>query len=307
MAEPALARGDLCALRSEIERLESADVSNLGRMARGQTWDRAAAAAVHERVETGAETFDEVLGGGLARAALHEIRTEATADNGAASGFALALSRLVLGRGPGLILWIADPMGARESGRLYAPGLMAHGLPSASLLHAAPRKLKDALMVAEAALTVSSFAAVVFEVYGNPARFGLTESRRISLRAKAHKKPVFVLRERGGEEASSAESRLLVRPAPSSPVRMPGGQTYEAGLGRPVFHVTLEKSRNPLSPDFYLEWNADDCLFRAIEPGRIAVRPAERPADPGALVSLSGDRSARPDPMGQVMAFSRAS
>ena len=67
--------------------------------------------------------------------------TEATADNGAASGFALALSRLALGRGPGLILWIADPMGARESGRLYAPGLMAHGLPSAGLLHAAPRKL----------------------------------------------------------------------------------------------------------------------------------------------------------------------
>jgi len=308
MAEPALAREGLCALRGEIARMESADISTLGRMARAHAWDRATHENKGDRLMTGAESFDAALEGGLARAALHEIRTEATADNGAASGMVLALARLALGHGGGgRILWIADPLGARESGRLYGPGLLGHGLPSGTVVHAAPKHLKDALMIAEAALTVASFAAIVLEVYGNPARFGLTESRRLSLRARAHKKPILLLRERGGEEASSAMSRMLVRPVQSSPALLPDGKRYGPGLGQPVFHVTLEKSRTPSPPAFYLEWNADDCLFRELDSARIAVSAGPEPENAGALVAMPVNRPDRAPALGQVMALPRAS
>jgi protein ImuA len=311
MAEAALARERLFALRSEISRLESQNMGALARAARESPWDRPAEAENHV-LASGADAFDAVLGGGVAKAALNEIRSEATADNGAASGFALALARMALGsdvseRMPQRILWIADPMGGFESGRPYGPGLVAHGVPPAALLHAAPKHLQDALMIAEAALSVRSFAAVILEVYGNPHKFGLTESRRLHLRAKAHRRPLFLLRERGEEEASNAVNRFHVRPAPAEPRILPNGRAWPHGIGNPVFHVTIEKSRNPSPPEFLLEWNAHDCLFRAVEPGRLAVPAGERPANPRAPLSMAADRPDRAAALGPVVALSRAS
>jgi protein ImuA len=312
MAEAALARERLFALRSEISRLENQNTVALARAARDDPWDRPA-----ERndglIRSGAEAFDAALGGGLVKAALNEIRTEATADNGAASGFALALGRLAMGAEAGMdhvsrrILWIADPVGSSESGRPYGPGLAAHGVPPEALLHASPKHLKDALMIAEAALSVSSFAAVILEIYGNPQKFGLTESRRLHLRAKAHRRPIFLLRERGEEEASNAINRLRVRPAPSAPYILPNGAAYAPGLGNPVFHVTVEKSRNPSPPEFLLEWNAHECLFREVEPGSSALPAGGRPEDSRPLFPGAVDRPDRADQVGAVVAFPRAS
>jgi protein ImuA len=312
MAEAALAREKLCALRSEISRLESGNTVALARAAREDPWDRQAGRG-DAVLASGSEAFDRALDGGLARAALHEIRTAATADNGAASGFALALGRLALGssaeagRAGRRILWIADPVGAIESGRPYGPGLAAHGVPPSALLHAGPRHLQDALMIAETALSVQSFAAVILEIYGNPRKFGLTESRRLHLRAKAHRRPIFLLREHGEEEASNAVTRLAVRPAPAAPHILPNGKPYPQGLGNPVFHVTIEKSRNPSPPEFLLEWNAHDCLFRAIEADRAAFPAGARPEDSRPLFPASADRPDRAAQMGAVVAFPRAS
>jgi protein ImuA len=316
MAQTALAHERLFALRSEIDRLESQKGTALARAARESPWDRPAAGD-DGLIHSGAEGFDEALGGGIAKAALHEIRTRTTADNGAASGFALALGRLALGiSGAGQarrILWIADPMATVESGQPYGPGLAGHGLPPAALVHARPRHLKDALMIAEAALAVESFAAVILEIYGNPQKLGLTESRRLHLRAKAHRRPILLLRERGEEEASSAVNRFCVRPSPSTAYILPNGQQYSPGLGNPVFQVAIEKSRNPSPPEFLLEWNADASLFRKIErfrtidAGGIAVPAGRRPEDPRALFPVAGDRPDRAAALGQVMAFSRAS
>lgn len=311
MAEPALARERLFALRSEISRLESKNTVALARAARESPWDQPVETESHVLV-SGADDFDAVLGGGVAKAALNEIRSEATADNGAASGFALALARLALGpemraNMPQRILWIADPMGALESGRLYGPGLAAHGMPPASVLHAAPKHLQDALMIAEAALSVRSFAAVILEVYGNPNKFGLTESRRLHLRAKAHRRPLFLLRERGEEEASNAVNRFHVRPAPAEPHILPNGRAWPQGIGNPVFHVTVEKSRTPSPPEFLLEWNAHDCLFRTVEPSRLAVPAGDQPANSRTPFSMAADRSDRAATLGTVVALSRAS
>ena len=308
MAEAALAHEALFALRREVSRLEAANTGALARAAREDPWD-GPVEADGRRIASGAEAFDAALGGGIEKAALHEIRTAATADNGAASGFALALGRLALGThvGEKRLLWIADPMGGNESGRLYGPGLAGHGVPPGAMLHANPRHLKDALMIAEAALSVRSFAAVILEVYGNPAKFGLTESRRLHLRAKAHRRPIFLLRERGEEEASNAVNRFLLRPAPAAPAVLPGGTLYPQGLGNPIFHVTIEKSRNPSPPEFLMEWNVDECLFHEFEPGRIALPDGRQPEDSVALLSLPRDRPDRAEAMGAVLAFSRAS
>lgn len=305
MAEAALAQERLFALRSEIGRLESRKSGALAQAARAQPWDAPAEASGVDWIASGAEAFDAVLGGGITKAALHEIRSAATSDNGAASGFALALGRLALGVSSRRILWISDPFGAAESGRPYGPGLAAHGVPPSMLLHASPRHLKDALMVAETALAVNSFAAVILEIYGNPQKFGLTETRRLHLRAKAHRRPILLLRERGEEEASSAVNRFLVGPAPASPVRLPGGKSYPQAMGHPVFHVTLEKSRNPSPPEFLLEWNAHDCLFHERDPH--AVPAGRRTEDPVALFPRPRDRPDRADPLGPVLAFPRAS
>lgn len=313
MAEAALAREALFALRSEISRLENSNAATLMRAARRDAWDEPARTRDDGFIACGATAFDAALGGGVLRAALNEIRSEATADNGAASGFALALGRLALGEPARAgqpsrrLLWISDPVGATESGRPYGPGLAAHGLAPVTLLHASPKHLKDALMIAEAALAVNSFAAVILEIQGNPRKFGLTESRRLHLRAKAHRRPVFLLRERGGEEASSAAARFLVRSAPSAPGFLPGGKAYPPGLGNPVFHVTIEKSRNPSPPDFLLEWNADECLFHEFDPGRIAFPGGRRPENPVAVSAASRDRPDRPAPLGPVVALARAS
>jgi protein ImuA len=180
-------------------------------------------------------------------------------------------------------------------------------VPPAALLHASPRHLKDALMIAEAALAVDSFAAVILEIYGNPQRLGLTESRRLHLRAKAHRRPIFLLREHGAEEASNAVNRFAVRPAAAAPYILPNGAAYAPGLGNPVFHVTIEKSRNPSPPEFLLEWNADDCLFRETDAGRIAVPAEWGPEDTGAVFPFPGDRPDRAEPLGPLVAFPRAS
>lgn len=306
MAEAALARGTLCALRTEISRLEGINGSALARAAREDSWDGEETESPF--IATGAGRFDAALGGGILRSALHEIRSQATMDNGAASGFALALARLALGsRTDARILWISDPLAATESGRPYGPGLAAHGLAPCALIHAAPRHLQDALMIAEAALAVRSFAAVILEIYGNPQKFGLTESRRLHLRARAHRRPILLLRERGDEEASSAVNRFLVRPFPAAAAILPDGRSCESGLGHSVFHVTIEKSRNPALPEFLLEWNADDCLLADHVPYGLAVPQKHAPEDPVALVSLPADGQDRAQPMGTVLAYQRAS
>lgn len=311
MAEAALAQERLFALRSEISRLESGQTMALARAAREDAWDRPS-----ERddglIHSGAAGFDIALGGGLARSALHEIRTVATADNGAASGFALALARLAMGAAPGAggdasrILWISDPVGASESGKPYGPGLAAHGVPPAALVHASPKHLKDALMVAEAALAVQSFAAVILEIYGNPQKLGLTESRRLNLRAKAYRRPILLLRERGEEEASNAVSRFRVASSPAAPYRWADGKANGLAFGNPVFHVTLEKSRNPSPPEFLLEWNHHDCRFRELEAGPYAVSGG-RPKDTRAPLSASVDRPDRADSLGPLVAYPWAS
>ncbi len=314
MAQTALARERLFTLRETIARLVGKSAPALAaaeREALSEGRERRQG-RILPRLPFGVEQFDDALEGGLQLDAITEFRAASSCDAGAASGLAMAIaarlqkqeeetSRLLP------LLWIGDVVGTLEAGRPYAPGLRDFGLKPERFFHAAPRKLEDALWLAEAAIESAAFSAVVFEVRGNPLHFGLTESRRLSLRARAVQRPLFLLRQAGEEEASSAAFRLHVEPAPSDLRPLPDGSKLSGSIGNPIFRLTLEKSRNPAPLSFLLEWNPHEREFLPVNEPSFARPPGEQSAHSVAQLSASANGPHRPQAMGAVLAFERAS
>ncbi|MCY1665427.1 ImuA family protein [Rhizobium sp. SL86] len=311
MARPALAQETVFALRETIARLEGKALPALAAAEAEHVAEGHAEA--HARLATRVAELDQALEGGLPLDGITEIRSLGFRHAGAASGFALALTahlqRETGNASP--FLWISDRMAKAEAGLPYAPGLQAFGLDITRFYHAVPQRLEDALWLAEAALSSGIFAATLLEIHGNPAPFGLTESRRLSLRAKAARRPLLLIRHAGEEEASSALFRFLAEPAPASERRLPDGSMLGGSIGHPVFRLTLEKSRNPAPLCLDLEWNPHDRQFFALPPALSPRRdtvPASQPAArSGALFSAAFDRQGAPASMGSVLAFERAS
>lgn len=317
MAKPALAAEALVALRRAVKTIEE------------RTGDGSAAAPIRPAA-AGWETADDhgtpfavdggpldaALGGGWPAAGLNEIRAAGTADHGAASAFALALARQIqaararhLGRVP-RILFVSDPFARRETGQLDATGLSAFGIAPETVLHASPRKLDEALSIAELALAVEGIALTILEVAGNPARFGLTESRRLHLKARGSGRPLVVLRVRGEEEASSARLRLALTTLPAAPVRLADGSLFSGAFGAPRFNARLEKGPLPEPANFALEWNPDDQHLRpaALDEPRPARHPGlpSGPPHPGAHPALPVDGPDRAQALGHLLAFPRS-
>lgn len=337
VATSALAREQLFALRETIARIENADGPGLVPRKQRWQWDapqplaqpsspsssqslvqpatqppsrssRAPQPPGGDPAADGeADGLDAVFAGGLPEQGLVEIRNPQTRGMGAASGFSLALAAIRQEQaGAGATLWISQALALSEAGTPYAPGLMRHGLDPARFLLARPRTVPDALWMAEAALGVSIFSAVILEIRGNPECFGLTESRRLQLRARANGTLLLLLRQAGEEEASSARCRLRVDPAPAVERPLPDGSTLEDSIGNPAFLVTPEKSKLAAPLGILLEWNPDDRRFRRLEPRSAAPRPERRTQDPLPLVSLPSRRSGGTGALGAVMAFERA-
>ncbi|MGO4195582.1 ImuA family protein [Rhizobium sp. YAF28] len=314
MAQTALARERLFALRETIARLEGKPAPALAAAER-----EALAEGRKRRQECmlphlpfGVEALDEALEGGLQLDAITEFRAASSGDAGTASGLAMAIAARLQKHEEDTgrllpLLWIGDAVGTLEAGRPYAPGLKDFGLKPERFFHAAPRKLEDALWLAEAAIESAAFSVVVFEVRGNPLHFGLTESRRLSLRARAVRRPLFLVRQAGEEEASSAVFRLHVEPAPSDLRSLPDGSKFSGSIGNPIFRLTLEKSRNPAPLSFLLEWNPHEREFFPVDEPSFARPPSEQSAHSGAQLSASANGPYRPQAMGPVLAFERAS
>lgn len=295
MAEKALARGSLAALRHQIARIE-------GRPA--ETFDDAADAdAVVLRhagrvaaglTPTGVAALDRALGGGLPVAALTELHGAETRDAGAVAGFALALACRVLGaRGDGRpLLWIGTGDVFREAGFPYAPGLAREtGIDAARLLFARAERLADALWIAEEAARLPALAAVVLELRGLDGRLDLTATRRLHRRAIEAGRPVLLLRHAGEPEPTAAPVRLVVAAAAAAPRTLHGGVPAGAP-GRPAFTVAVGKSPAARLACLTLEWNADERAF--------AQRGSE---DPVAVVSLPAGRAHPAPAAGTVVAF----
>lgn len=304
MAKPALAQETVFALRETIARLEGKALPVLAAAKANETERVARDESLI--VSTGISYLDQALEGGLPRDAVTELRSNGLRHAGALSGLALAFACLFQKENTPL-LWISDRMTVSEAGFPYTLGLKRFGLSVPRFFHAAPNRLEDALWLAEAALASGIFAMTFLEVRGNPASFGLRESRRLSLRAKAAQKPLFILRHGGEEEASSALFRFHVEPSHASPRRLPDGSLLGGSIGSSVFRLTLEKSRNPAPLSLHLEWNHHDRRFSLIEQPEHALLSGQPPAHTGAPLSKAFDRSHPEAPLGSVLAFERAS
>lgn len=312
MAGNATAQETLFALREQIARLEGKSLPAFvaaERTKAAENPERYKTKASQPRLPFGITPVDAALEGGLPLNGITEIRTSLMGDAGAASGFVLALSAYLKAREKSgtPVLWIGDVVSTQEAGVPYAVGLKQFGLNPEDVLYASPRKLEDALWIAETAVASGALSATILEIRGNPKHFGLTESRRLGLRAKAAGRPLFLLRHGGLEEASSAFFRFLAEPAPASGRRLPDGSVLGGSIGHPVFRLTLEKSRNPAPLSFFLEWNPRDRQFSLAREAGETFSFRDPSAHPGARLPASADRQDRPPALGHVVAFERAS
>ena len=248
------------------------------------------------RLRLGFAALDTILGGGLPLATLHEIRARESRDGGAASGFALALiARLAEAGEAPRILWISEADCRRETGSLYAPGLVALGLDPALFVQVAARTGTEALWAFEAALACRALSAAVCEL--RQASLDLNVTRRCALRAREAGVTGFLLRVGGHAEPSAAELRFRLAPAPAGQIGR-----YAAGIGRMAWTLALEKNRGGCTGTFMVEWNAHERRFaesRARSAAeRVAARGAGR-ADSQPLPAAATDRPPHPAAAGR--------
>ncbi len=228
---------------------------------------------------------DRVLGGGLRRGAVHEVRPAATGDAAAATGFALACAARFSRAGglPRPWLWVRQDLAGRETGEPYGPGLAAFGLDPAALMIVAVADARDVLRAAEEGLRCRSLGLVLVEPWGDPKALDLTAARRLALTAEASGVPALMLRTGAHAGPPGAATRWSVAAAPSLPLpslgRLPG-------LGRPAFAAALERLRQPGSigegGSWTMEWDPDEHLLRdPVAPARPrAAAAGDGPAAP---------------------------
>ncbi len=220
-------------------------------------------------IRFGVPRVDTLVGGGLLRAALHDVRAMEARDGAAAAGFVLALlarsraggQRNGGGRDAAALLWISAGDAAQEAGGLYAPGLAALGFDPARVVRVRVDRTGDALWALEAALACRGVAHAVCEIRRGGDDIDLTTSRRLALRARTHGVTGFLLRLSGnsagaGATPSAADTRWRVRPAPSGALGL-----LADGVGRAAWRLTLEKSRRGRAGDAVLEWDPGRCRF----------------------------------------------
>jgi protein ImuA len=239
------------------------------------------------RIGLGVPALDEVLNGGLARAALHEVYAAEVADLAAATGFALGLA-LRAGQveekaDERTILWARQDFVDAEAGRLHAPGLNELGLDPARLLLVRARDGEGVLRAGAEAARCAALGAVLIEPWGEPRPFDLTASRRLALAAEASGVPVLLLRVAAAETPSAARTRWQVRALAS--------RALDANApGAPAFALRLLRQRGGAAErEWRVEWDRDRHCFAERSLSDRASRadhaaPLSRP-----LVPLSGD------------------
>jgi protein ImuA len=237
----------------------------------------------------GIAALDRLLAGGLRRAALHEIRGGAMRDASAVTGFALALLARLARRDPRPVLLVTEKATVGEAGFPYGPALDGFGLPAGRLIVVRAAKPQEALWAFEEGLRCRGLAAALAELNGNPRALDLTASRRLALRAGEEGVTGLLVRQAGRPEPGAATTRWCVTPRPSA---LPDG--FPEGIGRPAWHLDLERNRSGTTGAFDLEWDHDRRAFALCETGGTAL-PLPRPAasaDRPHLASAAGTRLA---------------
>ena len=238
----------------------------------------------------GIDAMDGVLDGGFPLHALHEVRCGLTRDLGAATGFLAGLLAVATCRHPGRVAWIRDPACAVDGGQLFPAGLAMVGLDPVRLLMVQPADLKTAMWATDEAAKCKDLSAVVLQIRGNPARFNMTATRRLMLKAQSNGLFVAILRQGGEEEANGVATRWHAQARPSGL-----DPDFETGIGPLRLGLVLERNRNGRTGHWTIAWNQQGQQFEHVPEDHV-----DRPA-------ASADRPDSTPQMGQVMAFKRAS
>jgi protein ImuA len=226
-------------------------------------------------VPLGHAPADACLGGGLRQGALHEVF--AAGDEAAASGFALALARRVLGPHRWLV-WVRQDFSALEAGEIHAAGLLELGIDPARTLCVHAPDAKSVLRAGAEALACKGVGAAILEPWGEANAFDLVASRRLTLGAQQQHVTAIVLRFAADPSPSAAETRWCVRAASSG----------DEDWGKPRFEAELTRNRHGNTGRWTMEWDANDGIFRTADRGALAAAPADRPGE----AALEGLRQA---------------
>jgi protein ImuA len=231
----------------------------------------------------GAPSLDEVLAGGLAQGALHEIVAPAgLADAAASSGFGLGLALRAAGERP--LVWVRQDFVDAETGWLYGAGLAAFGVDPSRLIVVRASDATGVLRAASEAVHCPAVGAVLTEIWGEPRVLDLKATRRLSLAAGQSGATLIFIRLHAAPAPSAASSRWAVGAAPSTPL--------EANApGRPAFTATLLRHRAGLpGRTWHVEWNRDSQSFADLAPlsRPVVPVPASRPAAAAGRWRLAG-------------------
>ena len=253
---------NLASLRNEVERLETGGGERL-----------------LERRSLGHAGVDAALKGGLALGAMHEVFAGAGAQAAAATGFALGLTRR-LTQGKRFVLWIRQDFSAIESGDLSMSGFAELGLDPRHLVVVRAPTADIVLRTAADGLACNALGAVVAEIWGETRAFDLVASRKLTLAASESGVTALMLRLGATPQASTAETRWIVRAAHSPPV-----QNWQ-GWGWPTFDAELIRNRHGRTGRWNMEWTSDEYLFREqAYPQCVAAASADRPLLPPAAAA----------------------
>ena len=237
-------------LRRQVHRLEAAS-------------RRPALQAPPRSLPLGEAALDRALpGGGLPLGCLHEIAgVRGDWDDGAATGFCLALLARLMAARPGLVLWVSP------WGDLYPPGLLAHGLDPGRFVFVEAHGEAELLWALEEGLRCGALAAVVGELESLPRRAG----RRLQLAAEKSGVTAFVLArgltaKRGVREPSAAVTRWQLQGLTGGPPGGNGQEGAESGIkrprarqawyGRPRWEAALLRCRGAAPGAWPLDWGA---------------------------------------------------
>jgi protein ImuA len=224
------------------------------------------------RVALGHADADATLRGGLATGAVHEVFAEGR-QSAVASGFIAGLAGRVTARRP--LVWVRQDFTEIESGALSASGLAELGLNPRLLVTVRASDVDTALRTTADALACDTLGAVVLEVWGQARQLDLVASRKLTLAAQASGVTSFLLRVAAEPQPSTAETRWIVRSAPSPPA----AHFVSAVWGAPVFDAELARNRHGPVGRWIMEWKCDECLFEkpAAYSQPVAAAPVYRP------------------------------
>jgi protein ImuA len=238
-------------LQGEIDRLESGTADAL------------------RRVSLGHDEADSTLQGGLVSGALHEVFADGR-QAASATGFVAGIAHRLAGQR--YLLWVLQDFAARENGVPAMEGFAELGLDPRRIVMVRAHDADSALRAAADALACNALGAVVTELWGETRSFDLVASRKLTLTAMQSGVTALMLRIAAMPQASTAETRWMVRAAHSPPIE---------GWGAPVLDTSLIRNRHGPSGRWIMEWNCDACRFR------------EPQTHPRPVVAAAADRSYR--------------